>query len=246
MAINFNDYVEQNEKREAEKANKSVDESVKRNYFSLDDGEKKVVVINFDPASEKIQPVHSYYSNSDGRYTKIKCLGKGCPLCAKANSYGKDEKNYFKSWASPRVFLQIFDEDGTEYVWERPFKFVQSSVAPLIEDLGDLSKVFLTISRQGTGTATKYNIIPALSKGSIRKVPEELAEIIKNTPKNESPRGLYLDLEEQPHIIEEFLETGKINFGVKAEDYEAKEAKEVATNPELKSVDLDDSQEIPF
>ena len=129
MAINFNDYVEQNEKREAEKANKSVDESVKRNYFSLDDGEKKVVVINFDPASEKIQPVHSYYSNSDGRYTKIKCLGKGCPLCAKANSYGKDEKNYFKSWASPRVFLQIFDEDGTEYVWERPFKF---------EDVGEI------------------------------------------------------------------------------------------------------------
>lgn len=212
--MNFSDYAKEAAEREAESGTRE-----KINYFSMKDGDKKTMVINFDPNTEPMHFVHNYFSNSDSRYTKIKCLGSGCPLCARARSFGKNESNYFKSYSSPRVFLQLFDEEGVEYVWERPFKFVQASIVPLIEDLGDLGKVFVTITRTGTRTDTKYSILPALDKGSVKRVPKELDDIIKDSTRIEAPRKMFLDLDID--MIEEFLETGKVNFSRKSQDNES-------------------------
>lgn len=229
MAINFSAYAEQAKEREAAKEF----EDVKRNYFQLQDGESKTVVINFDPGSEKVVNVHNYFAK--GNSNKIKCLGANCPMCEKARSFGKDEVDYFKVWASPRVFLQVFDEAGVEYVWERTFNFVQGNIVPLIENLGDLGKVFVTVTRKGTGTSTTYNIQPKLKAGSVAKVPEDLLDKIAESPRNDSNKGLYLDLGDRVDMIRDFLETGVLSFGIKAENYEEKE--------EYKAVD---DSEVPF
>ena len=233
MMMNFSDYSKEVAERESDAGTRE-----KINYFSMKDGEKRMMVINFDPNTEPMHFVHNYFSNADSRYTKIKCLGSGCPLCAKARSFGKTDKNFFKSYSSPRVFLQLFDEEGVEFVWERPFKFVQASVVPLIEELGDLSKVFVTIVRTGSGTDTKYNILPALSKGSVKTVSKELEETIKNSVRIEAPRRLFLDLDVD--MIEDFLETGKVDFSARRHNDEpAKTGTSTVTSS-------DEDEDVPF
>ena len=131
--------------------------------FLKNDGDIVIVRFPYKTMSDLLfESVHKVVGVFPGdRFGKmVRCTGEAnCPLCNHPDENVK--KRLIRFYAKMVVYMST--EQGVKMVptvWERPAMFADSDLKALITEYGDLTNYLFKISRTGTGTNTRYNIIP--------------------------------------------------------------------------------------
>jgi hypothetical protein len=131
--------------------------------FLKNDGDFAVVRFPYTSMNDLVfESVHKvmgvFPNNIYGKF--VTCTGDAtCPLCAHADDATR--KTQMKFYAKMIVYtLENGSVVENATVWERPSMFGDSDLKNLMTEYGDLTKYLFKISRTGSGTATRYNIIP--------------------------------------------------------------------------------------
>lgn len=114
-------------------------------YFSLiKDGDTAVVRL-LHSKTDTIESVVSHRIEVDGKKKRVKCIGDGCPLCAKGDK------------SSKYIYVHLWDyTDNKEKVWERTDKIIPQLVT-VQNAWNPLNTAVLKITRKGN-EFPKYDI----------------------------------------------------------------------------------------
>lgn len=94
----------------------------------------------------------------------VTCTGDdNCPLCQ------SEDESIRKVVNRCYVKMIVYTNEGGKVVlnptiWERKAAFADNDLKTLMTEYGDLTKNLFKITRTGTGTATRYSILPVINK----------------------------------------------------------------------------------
>ena len=131
--------------------------------FLKSDGDQVVVRFPYkkptDLLFESVHKVIGVWSNN--LYGKmVRCTGDDtCPLCASTDDVTR--KRSLKFYAKMVVYSAVNGKvEMLPTIWERPAMFADNDLKGLMAEYGDLSNYLFKITKSGSGTSTRYNIIP--------------------------------------------------------------------------------------
>lgn len=134
--------------------------------FLKNDGDFAIVRFPYSTMNDLLfESVHKvmgvFPNNVYGKF--VSCSGDDtCPLCKHPDEATR--KTIMKFYAKMVVYTV---NNGTvtlnPTVWERPSMFGDSDLKNLMTEYGDLTKHLFKITRNGSGTNTRYNILPVLN-----------------------------------------------------------------------------------
>lgn len=140
----------------------------------------------------------------------VTCTGDdSCPLCK------AEDANVKKVVNRCYVKMIVYTTEGGKVVlnptiWERKAFFADNDLKTLMTEYGDLTKTLFKITRTGSGTATRYNILPIMNKAVypdeayiadfteldtidpvkvLAKTPKQYLEALNPTVETEAPKA---------------------------------------------------------
>lgn len=158
MEFNYNQFMSQSSNQN--KKDDNVQNGPYVGYLSLKDGEEAIVRVMCDSVDD-IKVLACHWGYLGGRETWINCPRApqdpvdNCVLCKEGKPL------------SYRTFIKLIqyvkDEQGNiralAKIWDRPASFI-SILKDRVTDYGPLSEILCKIKRHGTGTSTKYDLMP--------------------------------------------------------------------------------------
>lgn len=163
---------------------------VRPESFRLDkDGDTAVVRLLHNSISTiESQLVHTV--QIDGKFKKIKCLGKDCPLC---------ESPDYKT--INRIYIRLWNYDvGKEQLWDRTDKIlpelekIQNSWSPLYSAV-------LRVTRKGDEFPKyEFEVLNPIAYGSVDVFKDKL----------DQPIAKFCSMSRKKEDLEEFMNTGKL------------------------------------
>ena len=147
--------------------NNGNDQSNSVTFFQLAGGQNAYVRIMHDSREDfEVLSMHEIPVGDGSR--KINCLGANCPICSSSLSFYdrfRNEKNSHN--LITKIYVKLLEyvkgSDGTVQavprVWERPISFARE-LANILDTYGPLSNLVIQVSRLGSGTDTRYQLMP--------------------------------------------------------------------------------------
>lgn len=165
--FNFDEYQKQQAARKAAKDSSGNGGERKPVHFMKEflnaSGDQVVVRFPYTGVNDlKFETVHKVVGVFPGdKFGKsVRCTGDDkCPLC------NSEDENIRKRKSMFYATMVVYKPNGANVdlcatVWERPAAFADSDLKNLITEYGDLSDYLFKITRNGSGTDTRYTILP--------------------------------------------------------------------------------------
>lgn len=130
--------------------------SEKVKYTSFPEGTIKVRILDEQPYSRWR---HWIPQANGGKGTSVDCIGKGCPVCA-AISADKVAKRVPKMSGSKSHAINVLNRTTGDVEILDKGNTVFTSMATIMQQMGDLRGYDITITRKGKGTDSTYTVLP--------------------------------------------------------------------------------------
>ena len=213
--FNFNEYEAAHQKPASQQSQNGESKSYIQNIKVADGGE--AVVRFFISTSDDIEitTVHNidlFSTKTNKSYSKsISCLRESyqdpldtCPLCAQGNEV--KARAYIKLLEYVNVNGEIV---ATPRIWDAS-KTNARTVNSFLADYGDLTEYLFKLKRTGTGTSTRYNLVPIPATSPVYK-----PEVYKKEFEKFDDYYINPYLKKSFDEVQVYVETGKFPERVK-------------------------------